>query len=60
MTVANVDALRLENEFLRQSLAEKKSNPREILDMQKKFNQVLELSEVRRDPEIIDFSILGS
>jgi hypothetical protein len=46
MTVAHVEALKLENHFLGQSLAERKSDDREILEMQKKYHQVLELAEV--------------
>lgn len=45
MSVAHVEALRLENHFLRQSLMEKKSDEKEIVEMQKKYHTVLELTE---------------
>jgi hypothetical protein len=45
MTVAHVEALRLENHFLRQSLMEKKSDQKEIAEMQKKYHTVLDLTE---------------
>lgn len=45
MTVAHVEALRLENHFLRQSLVEKKSDEKEVVQMQKQYNQVLDLTE---------------
>jgi len=46
MTVAHVEALRLENHFLRQSLEEKKSDEKEIVEMQKKYHHVIDLTEV--------------
>jgi hypothetical protein len=46
MTVAHVEALRLENNFLRQSLVEKKSDEKDIVEMQKKYHHVLDLTEV--------------
>lgn len=46
MTNAHLEALKLENHFLRQSLDEKKSDEKEILEMQKKYHHVLELTEV--------------
>lgn len=45
MTVAHVEALRLENHFLRQSLVEKKSEEKEVVEMQEKYHQVLDLTE---------------
>lgn len=46
MTVAHVEALRLENHFLKQSLFEKKSDEKEVGEIQKKYHQVLDLTEV--------------
>lgn len=46
MTVAHVEALRLENHFLRQSLVEKKSDEKDILEMQKKYHHLIDLTEV--------------
>ena len=46
MTIAHVEALRLENHFLRQSLDEKKSDEKEIVEMQKKYHHVIDLTEV--------------
>lgn len=46
MTVAHVEALRLENHFLRQSLDEKKSDEKEVVEMQKKYHNVIDLTEV--------------
>lgn len=46
MTLAHVEALRLENHFLRQSVLEKKSDEKDIVDMQKKYHEVIELTEV--------------
>ncbi len=40
MTIAHVEALRLENHFLRQSLDEKKSDEKEIVEMQKKYSLI--------------------
>ena len=48
MTVAHVEALRLENHFLKQSLVEKKSDEKEIGEIQKKYHQVLDLTEVNK------------
>jgi hypothetical protein len=48
MTVAHVEALRLENHFMRQSLMEKKSDEKEVVEMQKKYHQVLDLTEVSK------------
>ena len=45
MTLAHVEALRLENHFLRQSATEKKSDEKDIVDMQKKYHEVIELTE---------------
>ena len=47
MTVAHLEALRLENHFLRQSLVEKKSDEKDILEMQKKYHQLVDLTEVK-------------
>ena len=49
MTVAHVEALRLENHFLRQSIMEKKSDEKEIEEMQHKYHQAVELTEVCND-----------
>ena len=46
MTLAHIEALRLENHFLRQSATEKKSDEKDIVDMQKKYHEVIELTEV--------------
>jgi hypothetical protein len=46
MTLAHVDALRLENQFLRQSIVEKKTDENEVIDMNKKYHQVIDLTEV--------------
>jgi len=46
MTVAHVEALKLENHFLRQSLVEKKSDEKDVVEMQRKYHHVLELTEV--------------
>lgn len=45
MTVAHLEALRLENHFLRQSLVEKKSDQKDIIEMQKNYHHVLDLTE---------------
>jgi hypothetical protein len=45
MTTAHIEALRLENQFLRQSLMEKKSDERDVVEMQKKYHTVLDLTE---------------
>lgn len=45
MTVAHLEALRLENHFLRQSLLEKKSDEKEVLEVQKKYHQLVDLTE---------------
>lgn len=45
MTVAHLEALRLENHFLRQSLVEKKSDEKEVLEVQKKYHQLVDLTE---------------
>ena len=45
MTVAHVEALRLENHFMKQSLGEKKSDQKEVAQMQSKYHQVLDLTE---------------
>jgi hypothetical protein len=49
MTVAHVEALKLENHFLRQSLVEKKSDEKDVVEMQRKYHHVLELTEVLYD-----------
>jgi hypothetical protein len=46
MTVAHVEALKLENNFLRQSLCEKKYEDKDVAEMQKKYHHVIELTEV--------------
>ncbi len=45
MTTAHIEALRLENQFLRQSLMERKSDERDVVEMQKKYHTVLDLTE---------------
>lgn len=45
VTMAHVEALRLENNFLRQSLIEKKGDEREVMDIQKKYHHLLDLAE---------------
>ena len=54
MTVAHVEALRLENHFMRQSLMEKKSDEKEVVEMQKKYHQVLDLTEVSKNSKNIN------
>jgi hypothetical protein len=44
--VAHVEALRLENHFLRQSVVDKKGDENEVNEIHKKYNQALELTEV--------------
>ena len=59
MTVAHVEALRLENHFLRQSLYEKKNDDKEIAEMQKKYHHVLDLNQKenrRMKSEVIQLS----
>jgi hypothetical protein len=46
MTVAHVEALKLENHFLRQSLCEKNNDDKDVAEMQKKYHHVLDLNEV--------------
>ena len=46
MATAHVEALRLENHFLKQSLCEKKSDEKEVNEMQKQYHHVLDLTEV--------------
>ncbi len=46
MTVAHVEALKLENHFLRQSLCEKNTDDKDVAEMQKKYHHVLDLNEV--------------
>ncbi len=53
MTVAHVEALRLENHFLRQSLVEKKSDEKEVVQMQKQYHQVLDLTEVKYSESLL-------
>lgn len=45
VTTAHVEALRLENNFLRQSLLEKKGDEKEVMDIQKKYHHLLDLAE---------------
>ncbi|RNA06011.1 centrosomal of 63 kDa isoform X2 [Brachionus plicatilis] len=45
VTMAHVEALRLENHFLRQSLIEKKGDEKEVLSMQKKYHHLLDMAE---------------
>ena len=45
MTNAQMEALKLENHFLRQSATEKKSDDMNIVEMQKKYHEVIELTE---------------
>ena len=45
--MAHIEALRLENHFLRQSATEKKSDDKNVVEMQKKYHEVIELTEVR-------------
>lgn len=45
VTMAHVEALRLENHFLRQSLVEKKGDEKDVLDMQKKYHHLLDMAE---------------
>ena len=58
MTVAHVEALRLENHFLRQSLDEKKSDEKEIVEMQKKYHHVIDLTEVRHICHRVTFYLI--
>jgi hypothetical protein len=57
MTLAHVEALRLENHFLRQSATEKKSDEKDIVDMQKKYHEVIELTEALYYPNFDIISI---
>ncbi len=57
MTVAHVEALRLENHFMRQSLVEKKSDEKEVVEMQKKYHQVLDLTEVIYEKFWLNYSL---
>jgi hypothetical protein len=45
MTVAHCEALRLENHFIKQSLCEKKSDEKDVVEMQNKYHHVLDLTE---------------
>ena len=49
MTVAHVEALRLENQFLRQSMTEKKNEEKDVVEMQKQYHRVIDLAEVKRN-----------
>jgi hypothetical protein len=40
-----MEALKLENHFLRQSATEKRSDDMDIVEMQKKYHEVIELTE---------------
>ena len=47
MTTAHVEAMKLENQFLRQSLVDKKSDEKGATEMQRKYNQLIEITEVK-------------
>jgi len=46
MCVAHVEALRLENHFMKNSLCEKKNDEKDVAELTKKYHQVLDLAEV--------------
>ena len=46
MCVAHVEALRLENHFMKNSLCEKKSDEKDVAELTRKYHQVLDLAEV--------------